>query len=393
MRPLTTRGAAPAIIPRMELRPYRINVPQAVLDDLEARLEQTRWPTQLADAGWEYGANLAYVRDLCNYWRDGFDWRAQESAINEHPQFLCEVDGVDLHFIHVRGKGPNPFPLLLIHGWPGSIVEFLELIGPLTDPAAHGGDPANSFDVVIPALPGFGFGGQPTERGWGITRIAAVFDTLMTGALGYTRYGVQGGDWGGITAAKMASAHSESVAAIHLNFVFSPPPSGDLSDEDKTAVAARDAFQAAETGYSNVQGTKPDSLTLAQTDSPAGLAAWIVEKFRAWGDCDGDAEKAFSRDALLTNLMFYWAPNSVASSARIYYEARHDPSSFRYGKIEVPTAVAVFPKEPWRVPRAWAEPRFNIQRWTEMPAGGHFAALEQPQLLLEDMRAFFATIR
>ncbi len=375
----------------MQIRPYRIDVPAPVLDDLKRRLGQTRWPNQLADAGWDYGANLPYIRELCDYWRTGYDWRAHEAAINSYPQFLCEVDGVDLHFIHLRGKGPNPFPLLLIHGWPGSIVEFLELIGPLTDPAAHGGDPANSFDVVIPALPGFGFGGQPTDRGWGLTRIAAAFDTLMSGALGYARYAIQGGDWGGAIAAKMGSAHAGQVVAIHLNFVVAAPPRGDWSAADKAAIATRDAFQAGETGYSNVQGTKPDSLTMAQTDSPAGLAAWVVEKFRTWSDCGGNVERAFSRDVLLTNLMFYWAPNSVASAARIYCEFRRDPSSYRYGKVEVPTAVAMFPKEPWQSPRAWAELRFNIQRWTDMPAGGHFAALEQPQLLLEDIRAFFAT--
>lgn len=377
----------------MEIRPYRIAVPQEVLDDLHRRLDAIRWPLQLEAAGWDYGANFEYVRQLCSYWRSGYDWRAHEAAVNAHPQFLCEVDGVDIHFIHVRGKGPNPFPLLLIHGWPGSIVEFLDLIGPLTDPAAHGGDPANSFDVVIPALPGFGFGGQPKERGWGITRIAAAFDRLMAEALGYQRYGVQGGDWGGITAAKMGSAHPDHVAALHLNFVIARPPEGELTAEEEAQAARSAAFQARETGYSNVQGSKPDSLTLAQTDSPAGLAAWIIEKFRAWSDCDGDVEKAFTRDALLTNLMFYWAPNSVASAARIYYEARNDPASFRYPKVEAPTGVALFPKEPWNAPRRWAEQRFNIQRWTGMPRGGHFAAMEQPALLVEDIRAFFKTIR
>ncbi len=377
----------------MNIRPYRIDVPQSVLDDLKTRLAHTRWPDQIADAGWDYGANLATIRALCAYWCTGYDWRTHEASINVHPQFLGEVDGVDLHFIHVRGKGPKPFPLLLIHGWPGSVVELLELIGPLTDPAAHGGDPAHCFDVVIPALPGFGFGGQPKVPGWGITRIAAAFDKLMSSGLGYARYGVQGGDWGGITAAKMGSAHADHVAAIHLNFLIAPPPRGELGEDDKAVAAAQAAFQAGETGYSAIQGTKPDSLTLAQTDSPAGLAAWIVEKFRAWGDCDGDVHKAFSRDVLLTNLMFYWAPNSVASAARIYYEARKDPASFRFARVEVPTAVAVFPKEPWRTPRAWAEFRFNIQRWTEMPAGGHFAALEKPLLLIEDICEFFATIR
>jgi microsomal epoxide hydrolase len=278
--------------------------------------------------------------------------------------------------------------LLLIHGWPGSIFEFYFSIGRLTDPAAHGGDPADAFDLVIPALPGFGFGGKPTEPGWGITRIAAAFDTLMTRELGYERYGVQGGDWGGIISAKMASAHADHVAAAHLNFVIAPPPS-QPTEADQAAITARNAFQAGETGYSNVQGTKPQSLGIGQADSPAGLAAWVVEKFRSWSDCNGDVESAFSKDVLLTNLMFYWAPNSIASAARIYFEARRDPAAFAYPRVEVPTGVAVFPKEPWRVPRDWAESRFNVTRWTEMPRGGHFAAMEAPELLADDIRAFF----
>ncbi len=376
----------------MPPRPFQIDVPQAVLDDLRRRLERTRWPEPIPGAGWDYGARIDAVRELCDHWRDSYDWRAQEARLNAYPQFLAEVDGVDVHFWHVRGSGPQPFPLLLVHGWPGSMFEFFDLIEPLTNPAAYGGRAEDAFDVVIPALPGFGFGGKPRERGWGITRIAAAFNTLMTEELGYDRYGVQGGDWGGIVAAKMASAHAASVAGIHLNFVVAQPPA-ELTDADREALARRDAFQAVETGYSNVQGTKPDSLTVAQTDSPAGLAAWILEKFQVWSDCGGDPFSAYSKDALLTNLMFYWAPNSVASAARIYYEARRDPDGFRYPKVEVPTGVAVFPKEPWRAPRNWAEQRFNIVRWTEMPRGGHFAALEQPALLLDDVRAFFAGIR
>ncbi len=379
------------MIPAMPPRPFRIDVPQSVLDDLQRRLENTRWPDQLDGAGWDYGANVEYVRELCDYWSRTYDWREHEARLNQYPQFLCEVDGVDLHFWHVRGEGAAAFPLLLIHGWPGSIVEFEALIGPLTRPSAFGGREEDAFDVVIPALPGFGFGGKPTERGWGITRIAAAFDGLMA-ELGYATYGVQGGDWGGITASKMASAYSTHIAGIHLNFLIAPPPA-EPSPSDLEAAEIRSAFQARETGYSNVQGTKPDSLTVAQSDSPAGLAAWVVEKFRTWSDCEGDIERSFSKDTLLTNLMFYWAPNSIASSARIYYEASHDQSSFRYPKVEVPTGVAMFPGEPWRVPRGWAEARYNITRWAEMAAGGHFAALEQPELLIEEVRAFFAAVR
>lgn len=375
------------------IRPFRIDVSQSVLEDLAHRLAATRWPGGLPGAGWDYGADPGYIRELCEYWRTGYDWRAQEAALNEHPGFLCEVDGVDLHFWHVRGEREGAFPLLLIHGWPGSMFEFHRLVDPLTHPSRHGGNAADAFDIVVPALPGFGFGGKPQERGWGITRIANAFDRLMSDELGYPRYGVQGGDWGGIISSKMGSAHAGHVAGVHLNFVFGQPPAEPMPDEDRALAASLAAFQAAETGYSAVQGTKPLSVAAAQADSPAGLAAWVVEKFRTWSDCDGNVESAFSKDTLLTNLMFYWAPNSIASAATIYFEARQDRLGFAYGRVDVPTAVAMFPKEPWHALRGWVEPRFNIVRWTEMPRGGHFAALEQPGLLLDDIRAFFATVR
>ncbi|HMO97202.1 MAG TPA: epoxide hydrolase, partial [Tepidiformaceae bacterium] len=266
----------------MPPRPFSIHVPDADLDDLRGRLRRTRWPAALDGAGWDYGANIGYIRELCDYWRDSFDWRSKEAELNELPGFLCEVDGVDLHFWHVPSDDPEAIPLLLIHGWPGSMAEFVEMLRVLKAKES----PGATFHLVVPSLPGFGFGGKPTERGWGITRIAAAFHKLMTEELGYPKYGVQGGDWGGIVSSKMASAYPESVVGAHLNFVIAPPPP-ELSEEDKAMVAQRDAFQAGETGYSNVQGTKPDSLTLAQSDSPAGLAAWIVEKFRTWSDCSG----------------------------------------------------------------------------------------------------------
>lgn len=373
---------------RMTPRPFTITVPNDVLDDLRRRLARTRWPEPIPGAEWDYGANIDYVRELCDYWRSGYDWRHHERELNRFPGFLAEIDGVDIHFWHVRGEGRDPFPLLLIHGWPGSIFELHALIDLLARP----GDGGPAFDLVVPALPGFGWSGKPCERGWGITRIAAAFDTLMRSELGYSRYGVQGGDWGGIISARLASAHAGYVAAAHLNFTLGAPPK-EMTDADREALKARDTFQSGETGYSNVQGTKPDSLTLAQSDSPAGLAAWVVEKFRTWGDTGGEVESRFSKDDLLTNLMFYWAPNSTASAARIYYEARRDPAAFSYPKAETPVGVAVFPGEPWRVPRSWAEERLNIQRWTEMPRGGHFAALEEPELLAADVREFFAAFR
>ncbi len=364
-----------------------------MLDDLGARLERTRWPQVPHSAGWAHGADVAYLQELCAYWRDGYDWRRWEARLNEIPGFLCEVDGVDLHFWHVRGTGPAPTPLLLLHGWPGSMFEFLELIGPLCDPAAHGGDPADAFDVVVPALPGFGFGGAPHDGGWGVSRIAAAFDTLMTRELGYERYGAQGGDWGAFIAAKLGATYPARVAGIHVNLVTAPPPP-DAGPRDAEAVQRLADWRHLESAYSRLQATKPDSATVAQSDSPAGLAAWIVEKFRRWSDCDGDVERSFTKDQLLTNLMFYWAPNSTASAARIYYERAQDPDGIeRRPRVEVPVAYAAFPHEIVRPPRHWVEPHYAIARWTEMPRGGHFAALEEPELLIEDVRAFFRTLR
>jgi microsomal epoxide hydrolase len=375
----------------MPPREFSIHVPDEVLDDLRHRLGHTRWPDAIPGTGWDYGADVAYVRELCEYWRDGYDWRAHEAELNRFPGYLAEVDGLDLHFWHVKGNGPNPFPLVLVHGWPGSIYEFHHLIGPLTDPAAHGGDPADAFDVVVPALPGFGWSGKPREPGWGVRRIADAFDTLMNDVLSYERYGAQGGDWGGMISSALGANHSDHVAGIHVNFVIGVPPENP-SPEDQQVMAGRQAFQAQETGYSNVQSTKPQSLAIAQSDSPAGLAAWFVEKFRTWSDCGGDLESAYTKDQLLTNIMFYWAPNSVASAARIYYESFRDRATM-LARVEVPVGVAAFPQEPWMVPRHWVEPRMNIQRWTDMPRGGHFAAMEAPELLVADMRAFFRGVR
>ncbi|ATB29022.1 epoxide hydrolase family protein [Melittangium boletus] len=378
----------------MPPRPYRIDVAQEVLADLHHRLDATRFPEPLPGAPWAHGAHVAYVRELCEYWRHAYDWRQYEAELNRHPQFLCEVDGVELHFWHVRGKGPSPMPLLLIHGWPGSILEFHHLIGPLTDPAAHGGDAADAFDVVIPALPGYGFSGKPREPGWSATRVAAAFDRLMVEHLGYPRYGAQGGDWGAITTIELGLHHGAHLAGIHLNMPLAgPPPGQETSDETRRYAQAMAARHAAEGAYSQVQGTKPLSLAIAQSDSPAGLAAWMVEKFRTWSDCDGEVERRFSKDWLLTNLMFYWAPNSIASAANLYYETfgAHFPDL--RGQVRVPTGVARFPREIVQPPRSWLEHRFDLRRYTEMPRGGHFAAVEEPELFLDDVRAFFRTLR
>jgi microsomal epoxide hydrolase len=354
-------------------------VPGAVLDELRERLARTRWPEPLDGAGWDYGADVGVIRELCEHWRDGYDWRRVEAELNEIPGFLCEVDGVDLHFWRLRGTGGDRLPLLLLHGWPGSIYEFHRVLGPL----------AEDFDLVVPALPGFGFGGAPRERGWGVSRIAAALDALMA-TLGHSRYGVQGGDWGAIVAAKLGAAYPERVAGIHVNMVVAPAPP-DAGPEHEEAVRRERHWRTFEDAYSRVQRTKPDSLTVAQADSPAGLAAWIVEKFRTWSDCDGDVVGYFGRDTLLTNLMFYWAPNRAASAARIYYESMRDPAGRdERGRVEVPVAYAAFPHEIFRPPREWVERHYAIARWTDMPRGGHFAALEEPERLAADVRAFFA---
>jgi epoxide hydrolase len=377
----------------MPVRPFTIEVEDAVLTDLRSRLSRTRWLDPIAQSGWDYGIDQRYLGDLCAYWAERYDWRQWEARLNAIPGFLCEVDGVELHFWHRHGVGPAPMPLLLLHGWPGSMVEFLALVGPLADPAAHGGDPADAFDVVVAALPGFGFGGAPREPGWGVSRIAAALDKLMTSELGYERYAVQGGDWGGVIAARLGARFPERIVGIHVNFLPAVPPA-EPGPEDAAALDRLNRWRRFEDAYLRVQSTTPDALTLAQNDSPAGLAAWIVEKFRRWSDCDGDLDRAFSKDTLLTNLMFYWAPNSVGSAARIYYETAREPEGWRHhARVEIPVAYAAFPREIIRPPRHWVEPLYAIARWTEMPRGGHFAALEQPALLLGDVRTFFMTLR
>jgi microsomal epoxide hydrolase len=357
-------------------------VPQEVLDDLRRRLAATRWPDAGPGRGWDYGADLGYLRGLCEYWSDGYDWRAQEERLNAHPQFLCEVDGLDLHFWHARG-GAGSFPLLLVHGWPGSMFEYRDLIEPLT---------RAGFDVIVPSLPGFGFGGKPHEPGWGVRRASAALHELMTGELGYARYGVHGGDWGSIVGSWLGAAYAGPVAAIHITVASaaSPPPPAERTADDERALEERTRFRMVDGTHSFVQAARPDALTVGQEDSPAGLAAWIVQRFRNWSGPHA-LEETFSRDTLLTNLMFYWAPASAASSARFYYESRGDRES-EHPFVAAPTAMAIFPDEPFRFPRAWVESAYNVVRWAELPRGGHFAALEVPDLVCDDVTSFFDTV-
>ncbi len=376
------------------IEPFEIRVSDETLDDLRQRLARTRFPDQLEGAGWDYGTELGYLRELVAYWRDKFDWRAREAELNRFPHFRIESDGCRLHFIHARSPEPNAVPLLLLHGWPGSVFLFKKVIGPLSDPVAHGGKPEDAFHVVAPSLPGYGFSDAPRGRGFDVRAMADTMAALMA-RLGYDRYGAQGGDWGSMISSQLALRDRAHMLGLHLNFVVALPPAGadpmqGLTDEDKAAFADAIRFQQEETGYSSIQGTKPQTLGYALNDSPAGLAAWIVEKFRTWSDCDGDVERRYTKDDLLTNVMIYWVTRSITSSTRLYYETM---KAGLWGavpeRVEVPTGCAIFPREILRPPRAWAERLYNVVHWTRMSSGGHFAALEEPDLLTDDVRSFF----
>jgi microsomal epoxide hydrolase len=393
----TVCRAQPSAATDTVIRPFTIRVPDAVLVDLKTRLKSPRVPESLNGDGWTYGTDTTYLKQLVAYWRERFDWRAQERSLNRFEQFTTNIDGLTLHFIHRRSKQPNALPLLITHGWPGSFVEFAKVIDPLTDPGAHGGRAEDAFDVVIPSIPGFAFSEKPRGPGYSPARIAALEAKLMA-RLGYQRYGVQGGDWGSIIGTQVALNDAPHVAGLHLNMCTAAAPPGDpdegLSEPEKARLKVRQTFQAEETGYQQIQGTKPQTIGIALNDSPVGLAAWIVEKFRTWCDCDGNPDTIFTKDELLTNITLYWATETAASSARIYYESRHaPPEQGGPRRIEVPTACADFPKEIIWSPRRWMERRYNITRWTEMPRGGHFAAFEQPGLFVDDVRAFFRTVR
>ena len=390
-------GVRPRAADDARIVPFTIRVADADLADLKARLARARFPDEIPGTGWTYGTSRAYLESLVRYWRDGFDWRAQERALNRFEQFTTTIDGVKLHFIHRRSKERNATPLLITHGWPGSIVEFSKVIEPLTDPVGHGGRAEDAFDVVAPSLPGFGFSDKPRETGFDPRRMAAIEAALMA-RLGYGRYGVQGGDWGSIISTRIALVDAPHVAGLHLNMCRAAPPTGANPNEGlSTAEIERlkrvEAWQTQETGYQRIQSTKPQTLGYALNDSPIGLAAWIVEKFASWCDCAGDPEKIFTRDELLTNIALYWFTQTAASSARIYYETAHAGAAPGAVRIEVPTACADFPKEPIWSPRTWMAARYNITRWTEMPRGGHFAAFEQPSLFVDDVRAFFRDVR
>ncbi len=380
------------------LESFVVDIADDVITDLHDRLARTRWPSPSPDGAWGYGTELGYLQELCEYWRTTFDWRVAERRLNSWPQVVTEIDGERVHAIHARSPEPDAFPLVMTHGWPGSVAEFLELIDPLRDPRSHGGDPADAFHVVCPSIPGYGFSGPTHQPGWHVVRVAAAVAELMA-RLGYDRYGAQGGDWGAITTMNLAANDAADVAGIHVNMMSAAPPDRDnphagLSAAELAGLADAAAFQEREAGYQAIQRTKPQTLGYGLNDSPAGLAGWIVEKFRTWSDCNGDVESKFTKDQLLTNIMIYWVTGTISSSTRLYYEtASLGRSSTVPGRWEVPTGVALFPKEIMRFPRAWVANRCNLTHWTEMPSGGHFAAMEEPARLIDDVRAFFRTVR
>ena len=376
------------------MEPFEIHVPDSVLSDLSERLARTRWPEAETVSDWSQGIPLAYVQELCEYWREGYDWRAVEARINAMPQFVTAIDGVDIHFLHVRSPQEDARPLVLTHGWPGSIVEFLKVIGPLSDPTAHGGDAADAFHLVIPTIPGYGFSGKPASTGWGVQRVAHAWAELMA-RLGYASYFAQGGDWGaGITVA-IGLQDVEHCAGIHTNMPTVGPDRDtmdDLTEQEQDAIKAQQFYQDWDSGYSKQQSTRPQTLGYGLTDSPAGQAAWIVEKFYQWTDCQGHPENVLSRDELLDNVMMYWINACGASSARLYWESFGRGGGG--GDITVPSGVSMFPKEIFRASKRWVERRFkDLRYYNTLDRGGHFAAFEQPELFVGELRASFRTMR
>jgi pimeloyl-ACP methyl ester carboxylesterase len=378
-------------------RPFVIEIPDEDLEDLRRRLGETRWPAAIPGTGWEYGTDVAWLRELCAYWRDGFDWRAQERVLNAWPQALVTVDGLDIHCVHVEGRGPDPIPLVATHGWPSSFFEMHKIIGPLTDPAGHGGDAADAFHLVVPSLPGYGFSSPPTEPGVGAARVADLWVALMD-RLGYARFGSHGGDWGSAVTTALGAAHPDRMIGLHFSMLSPPVDPAALNDEQRDWWEALQRYRDREWGYVHLQRTKPQTPAFALDDSPAGLAAWILEKWWRWSDCADEAGtrdllSSYTRDELLTTVSIYWLTRSIGPSMRMYYE------TFGTGgvippaaRIDVPTGVALF-KDPNAPPRELIEPWYDLRRFTTIGRGGHFPALENPTALVEEIRAFFRPLR
>ncbi len=378
------------------IRPFRIDIPQSDLDDLHDRLRRTRWPAEIPGVGWSRGMPLSYLRELAAYWRDGYDWRQQEALLNSFPQFTAEIDGAFVHFMHVRSPEPTALPLIMTHGWPGSIVEFLDVIGPLTDPRAHGGDPADAFHLVLPSIPGYGLSGPLHETGWNVHRFATAWAELMH-RLGYDRYAAQGGDWGSAITRELGVIDAEHLVGVHLTPIWSAlsPDEADPNDEEEQrSLQASQRYQSELSGYGYLQATRPQTLAYSLTDSPVGQVAWIVEKFKDWTDSTDRPEDAVDRDRLLTNVMLYWLTRTAGSSANAYYEAFHSGAwGAQERESHVPTGVAVFAREISVPIRRIAERKNNIVHWSHFDRGGHFAAMEEPDLFVSDIRSFFHRIR
>jgi pimeloyl-ACP methyl ester carboxylesterase len=375
------------------IRPFTLSIPQAELDDLQRRLAATRWPEPETVGDWTQGSPLAKVQTLVDHWRTRYDWRACEARLNALGQFRTEIDGLDIHFFHIRSTHDNAMPLLITHGWPGSVIEFMKVIGPLTDPVAHGGRAEDAFHLVIPSLPGFGFSGKPDAKGWGVPRIAMAWITLM-GRLGYDRWVAQGGDWGSAVTTTIGVIKPPGCAAIHVNMPLiypGPEDMADMTEQEQSAVKALQYYQEWDSGYSKQQATRPQTLGYGLVDSPAGQAAWIYEKMWAWTDNSGAPEDVLSMDEMLDNIMLYWLPGTAASSARLYWESF---GSFGSIPLSIPVGVSIYPKEIFRASRRWAEKHMsNIIHWNALDKGGHFAAWEQPELYVSEIRDCFRKVR
>ena len=378
--------------------PFRLHVGDDVLADLKSRLARVRWPDEVPDNHWKYGTDLPYLKSLVEYWRDRYVWRKHEAEFNRFKQYKVGLAGIDVHYIREEGKGPKPMPLLISHGWPGSVHEFHKLIPMLTDPAHFGGDAADAFTVIAPSLPGYTFSFSPKQQRFSVEQIADVFAELMTGVLGYKHFAAQGGDWGAFVTSRLGYAYGRHLAGIHINLLSlrrdtAMPDNPD--DDEQRYFEERAHWMKEETGYTWIQGTKPQTLAYGLTDSPVGLAAWIVEKFHTWSDHKGDLDGYIGRDAMLTNIMLYWVSGAIGSSFWPYYARMHGPWPIPDGaRIQVPMGYAEFPKEILRPPRSLAEKMYSdIRRWSKMPKGGHFAALEQPELLAQEIREFFQPLR
>ena len=379
------------------IHPFRIDVPDTTLEQIRTQVADYPWHEMPDDGGWAYGTPLGYMKELCAYWLNEFDWRKQEAAINRFSHFIAPVQGIDLHFIQEKGDGPSPLPLIISHGWPGSIVEFLDIIQPLAHPQRFGGSTDDAFDVIVPSLPGFGFSGRPA-RPIGPRKMAELFNRLMIDVLGYSNYLAQGGDWGGAISSWLGFEHAPACQAIHINILTMRHPDGPHGPEEEAWAVQFEHDQSLENGYRTQQATKPQTLSYAMMDSPVGVAAWIIEKFNSWSDTDGDnIESAHTKDSLLTNIMVYLVTKTFNTASWIYYGRREEGGrllSTDNRRVEVPTAAALFPAEllAWP-PRSYVERLYNITHWSEMPRGGHFAALEEPELLIDDIRAFARTLR